>query len=210
MWYFRSCSQVDIKHERPFLCTQNAYYVIEHFAWLLWHINMLNILKKDIYWLWISYDQCYRYWMHVLVTDAPKTKAGGHGSCNHSHVTPPPPLRRVIQVVDCSLCNVCSLLFNLWICFILPEIGTSCHTCRSRASQTRSVFAEYAGHARIGMFSASRNYVQVLATWGHALSCCNMREWWWMKSTTTGLRIMSWHLYAFKLPSIKCTCVCSL
>uniref|UniRef100_A0A9J8BTC4 Uncharacterized protein n=1 Tax=Cyprinus carpio carpio TaxID=630221 RepID=A0A9J8BTC4_CYPCA len=34
--------------------------------------------------------------------------------------------------------------------------------------------SEYAGHARTGMFSASRNCVQILATWGRALSCCNM------------------------------------
>ncbi len=34
---------------------------------------------------------------------------------------------------------------------------------------------EYAGHARTGMFSASRNCVPILATWGRALSCCNMR-----------------------------------
>ncbi len=30
---------------------------------------------------------------------------------------------------------------------------------------------EYAGHARTGMFSASRNCVQILATWGRAFSC---------------------------------------
>ncbi len=33
---------------------------------------------------------------------------------------------------------------------------------------------EYPGHARTGMFSASRNCVQILATWGRSLSCCNM------------------------------------
>ncbi len=34
---------------------------------------------------------------------------------------------------------------------------------------------EYAGHSRTGMLLASRNCVQILATWGRALSCCNMR-----------------------------------
>ncbi len=39
------------------------------------------------------------------------------------------------------------------------------------------------------------------------LSCCNMRWWLWMNGTTMGLRISSWYLCAFKMPSIKCTCV---
>ncbi len=54
----------------------------------------------------------------------------------------------------------------------------------------------YAGHARTGMFSASRNCVQIFATWGHALSCCNMRWWSWMNGTTLGLRISSRYLCA--------------
>ncbi len=63
-------------------------------------------------------------------------------------------------------------------CRILAGTGTSCHICRSRASQICSMgdmSDEYVGHARTGMFSASRNCVQILATWGRALSCCNMR-----------------------------------
>ncbi len=54
--------------------------------------------------------------------------------------------------------------------------GTRCRIRRSRASQTSSMgdmSGEFAGHARTGMFSASRNCVQILATWGRALSCCN-------------------------------------
>ncbi len=47
--------------------------------------------------------------------------------------------------------------------------------------------------------------VQTLATWGRALSCCNMRWWSWMNGTTMGLRISSRYLCAFKIPSIKCT-----
>ncbi len=42
---------------------------------------------------------------------------------------------------------------------------------------------------------------------GRALSCCNMRWWSWMNDTTMGLRISSRYLCAFKMPSIKCTCV---
>ncbi len=63
-------------------------------------------------------------------------------------------------------------------CWILAGTGTRCHIRQSRASQTCSMgdmSGEYAGHARTGMFSTSRNCVQILATWGCALSCCNMR-----------------------------------
>ncbi len=58
-------------------------------------------------------------------------------------------------------------------CLILAGTGTCCRIRRSRASQTCSMgdmSGEYAGHARTGMFSASRNCVQILATWGRALS----------------------------------------
>ncbi len=95
-------------------------------------------------------------------------------------------------------------------CWILAGTVTRCRIRRSRASQTWSMgdmSGEYAGYARIGMFSASRNCVQILATCGRALSCCNMRWWSWMNGTTMGLRISSWYLCAFKMPSIKCTCV---
>ncbi len=51
--------------------------------------------------------------------------------------------------------------------------------------------SENAGHWRTGIFSASRNCVQILATWGRALSCCNMKWWSWMNGTTMGLRISS-------------------
>jgi len=36
---------------------------------------------------------------------------------------------------------------------------------------------------------------------------CNMRWWSWMNGTTMGLRILSRYLCAFKMPSIKWTCV---
>ncbi len=95
-------------------------------------------------------------------------------------------------------------------CWILAGTGTRCHIHRSRASQTCSMghmSGKHADHARTGMFSASRNCVQILATWGHALSCCKMRWWSWMNGTTMSLRISSRYLCAFKMPSIKCTCV---
>ncbi len=93
-------------------------------------------------------------------------------------------------------------------CWILAGTGTCCRIRWSRASQTCSMgdmSGEYAGHARTGMFSASWNCVQILATWGRALSCCNMRWWSWMNGTTMGLRISSRYLCAFKMPSIQCT-----
>ncbi len=82
-------------------------------------------------------------------------------------------------------------------CWILAGTETRCRIRRSRASQTCSMgdmSGEYAGHARTGMFSASRNCVQILATWGCPLSCCNMRWWSWMNVTIMGLRISSWNL----------------
>ncbi len=63
-------------------------------------------------------------------------------------------------------------------CWILAGTGTRCLIRRSRASQTCSmgdISGEYAGLARTWMFSASRNCVQILATWGCALSCYNMK-----------------------------------
>ncbi len=76
-----------------------------------------------------------------------------------------------LLIVACEMLAVRS-------CWILAGTGTRCHIRRSRASQICSIgdmSGEYAGHARTGMFSASRNCVQILETWGRALSCCNMR-----------------------------------
>ena len=59
--------------------------------------------------------------------------------------------------------------------WIRIPVGTRCRTLQSSASQTCSIggdmSGEYAGHGRTGTFSASRNCVQIHATWGHALSC---------------------------------------
>ncbi len=69
------------------------------------------------------------------------------------------------QVVDCGLWNVGPLLFNGCAKFAgyWQELETRCHIRQSRASQTCSMgdmSGEYAGHARTGMISASRNCVQ--------------------------------------------------
>ncbi len=102
------------------------------------------------------------------------------------------PSHRVDQVVDCGLWNVVSLLFKG--CAKLLDIGRNWNTLSYTPIQSISIgdmSSEYAGHARTEMFSASRNCVQILATWGRALSCCNMRWWSWMNGTTMGLRISS-------------------
>ncbi len=83
----------------------------------------------------------------------------------------------VDQVVDCGGMLVHSSSMAVWSCWILAGTGTRCRIRWSRASQTCSMgdmSGEYVGHARTGMFSASRNCVQILATWGRALSC-----WTW-------------------------------
>ncbi len=85
----------------------------------------------------------------------------------------------------------------VWSCWILAGIGTRCHTHRFRASEACSLgdmSGEYAGHARTGMFSSSRNCVQILATWSRALLCCNMKWWWRMNGTTMGHRFLSRYL----------------
>ncbi len=85
-------------------------------------------------------------------------------------------------------------------CWILTGTGTRCRIRRSRASQTCSMgnmSGEYAGHTRTGMFSASRDCVQILATWGRALSCSNMRnghEWMaqqWASGSRHGISVHS-------------------
>ncbi len=89
------------------------------------------------------------------------------------------PSHRVDQVVDCGLWDVGPLLFNG--CVKLLDIGRNWNTLSYTPIQSipnmlnGDMSGEYADHARTGMFLASRNCVQILATWGRALSCCNMR-----------------------------------
>ncbi len=124
------------------------------------------------------------------------------------------PSHRVDQVVDCGLWNVVPLLFNG--CAKLLDIGRNWNTLsyihRSRASQTCSMgdmSGEYTGHTRTGMFSASRNCVQILETWGLCIIMLQ-HEVMVVDDTTMGLRISSRYLCAFKMPSIKCTCSLSI
>ncbi len=59
-----------------------------------------------------------------------------------------------------------------------------------------------------GIFSASEEIVyRILATWGCALSSWQHEVMVGMNGTTMGLRISSWYICAFKMLSIKCTCV---
>ncbi len=69
-----------------------------------------------------------------------------------------------LLIVGCGML-VHSSSMAMWSCRILAGTGTRCRIWRSRASQTCSMgdmSSEYAGHARTGMFSASRNCVQIL------------------------------------------------
>ncbi len=128
-------------------------------------------------------------------------------SCGSTHLLRIELIRLLIVACGMLVHSSSMAVRSYWI---LAGTGTRCLIRRSRASQTCSIgdmSGEYAGHARTGMFSASRNCVQILATWGRVLSCCNMRWWSWMNGTTMGLRISSQYLCAFKMPSIKYTCV---
>ncbi len=100
------------------------------------------------------------------------TVSGGGGGESVSGVTTicltqcnTSPSHRVDQVVDCGLWNVGPLLFNG--CAKLLDIGRILNTLSYTPIQSIPNML----NARTGMFSASRNCVQVLATWGRALSC---------------------------------------
>ncbi len=90
------------------------------------------------------------------------------------------PSHRVDQVVDCGLWNVGPTPLQ-WLCEVAGYWQELEHAViyadpeHPKHAQWVTCPVEYAGHARTGMFSAFRNCVQILATWGRALSCCNMR-----------------------------------
>lgn len=81
-------------------------------------------------------------------------------------------------------------------CWILSRTGTRCDIGWSRApptcsmSDTYGISADRARTARTGMFSASRNCVQIFASWGRAQSSCNVVWWAWRNGTAMGLRIL--------------------
>ncbi|KAL0149099.1 hypothetical protein M9458_055531 [Cirrhinus mrigala] len=65
------------------------------------------------------------------------------------------PLHRVDQVVDCGLWNVGPLLFNG--CAKLLDIGRNWNIYPNAQCSMGDMSSDYAGHARTGMFSVSRN-----------------------------------------------------
>ncbi len=85
------------------------------------------------------------------------------------------PWHRVDQVVDCGLWNIGPLLFNG--CAKLLDTGRNWNTLSYMPIQSIQKHAQWVTCpvSMQAMFSSSRNCVQILATWSHALSCCNMR-----------------------------------
>ncbi len=128
---------------------------------------------------------------------------GGGSKTNQYLVGPPFASRSATHFLHIELIRLlivaCGILVHfssmaVWSCKILAGTGKRCRIRWLRTSQTCSMgdmSGVYACHARTGMFSASKNCVQILATWDRALSCCNMRWWSWMNGTTMGLRITS-------------------
>ncbi len=66
-----------------------------------------------------------------------------------------------------------SIFIFISVCAGLPALAWSVSDLIHHRKDDLS--GEYAGHARTGIFSASRNCVNILETWGRAVSCCNMR-----------------------------------
>ena len=122
-----------------------------------------------------------------------------HASCSATHLLRVELIR--LLIVACRMLSHSSSV-NVRSCWLLAGTGTSCRTCRSRASLTGSMgdmSGEYAGHGRTGTLSATRNCVQILVTWVVHYHAETWGDGGWMNGTTTGLKICS-----FKLPSIKC------
>lgn len=107
------------------------------------------------------YD-CASTIMHDYCTSVPWLV--GHNKSQHLLCIE---LIRLLTAAWGMLVNSSSM--TLQICWILAGIGARCRTCLSRASQTSSMgdtSGEYAGQARTGMFSASRNCVQIFGNMG--------------------------------------------
>ncbi len=189
-------SWAELQDLRLFLCTQNTY-----FSQILFTNLSKSVLVNEI--------------IHPPHRCGISRLGGGGEKTSQYLVWPPFASRSATHLLHIELIRLlivaCGMLVHsssmaVWSCWILSGTGTRCRIRRSRASQTCSM-GEYAGDARTGMFSAFRNCVQILVTWVRALSCYNMRWWSWMKGTTMGLRIWSRYLCAFKMTSIKYTCV---
>ncbi len=123
----------------------------------------------------------------------------------------------LLRIELIRLLNVaCGMLVHsssmaVWRFWILAGAGTRCCVRRSRASQTCSMgdmSDEYEGNARTWMFSAFLGIVYRslqhgamhyhAATWGDGRG-------WMAQQWASGSRHV---ICAFKMPSIKCTCVC--
>ena len=133
--------------------------------------------------------------MHLLVTDTLKKSRGVDQKniiwCDHH-------LHRIelirMLIVACVMLSHSSSI-AVQSCWIM-------HSTMSQTCQMGDMSGEYAGHGKTGTFSPTKNCVQILATWGRALSCWKMRWWRRMNGTTMGLRISSRYFCAMKLPSI--------
>ena len=155
----------------------------------------MNVLGP---YLWISHDWEYRYASVFSQIPSKKGKVIDRttsqyvvwqpfSSCSMTHLLRIELIRLVL--LACGMLSHSSSMAGrrYWI---LVGTGTRCHTHWSIASQTSSMcdmLGEYAGHGRTGTFSASRNSVQILTTWGCALSCWNMRWWHGWKNNKSGL-----------------------
>ena len=153
--------------------------------------------------------------MHRFVTDTLKKSIGVDQKTSQYLVWPPFATCSATHLICIELIRLlivaCGMLphsssMSVQSCWIMAGTGTRCRTRRARTSQTCSMggmSGDYADLGRTGTFSASRNCIQILATWGHALSCWNMRWWRQMNGTSMGLSLSSRYLCAFKLPLIK-------
>ncbi len=113
------------------------------------------------------------------------------------------PSHRVDQVVDCGLCNVGPLLFN--VCVKLLDIVRNWNMLSYTLIQSNPTHAQWVAcpvsmlaMQELGCFQLPGTVYRSLAAWCRVLSCCNMRWWSWMNCTTMGLRISSQYRCAFK------------
>ncbi len=113
--------------------------------------------------------------------------------------------KALTQAIDCGLWNVAPLLF--YGCAKFLDIGRNWNTLLYTPIQSIPKMLN-GWHVRWVCWPCKNwDVFSFQELWGRALSCCNMRWCSWINGTTMGLRISSRYLCAFKMPSIKCTCV---
>ena len=129
--------------------------------------------------LWISHDWEYRYASvgHTYL----KNKGRGVDQETSQYLVGPPfvscsatQLLRIdlirLLIVACRMLSHSSSM-AVQSCWLLAGTGTCCCIHRSRVSKTMGdMSGEFAGHGRTWTFTASRNCIQIFATWGRALS----------------------------------------